>query len=241
MKKQMVGEMPWTKILGMVEDLICKLRHGKILPEQLAKFLKNENPFESAKQVVFRGVNALVKEWVKFYKEVFNLDVDFSNLAIPAKRDIFNWLVIMLQGLTAQKLYDKCKDLFHCWKWTDKSLDEVLDQDKSARNPANGIYAIWLRDRVEADEELKNKSAINLQQSNIQGITLEQRLLLELFYYWKTKKHLDIDNVTLCSGSRYYVGYVPGVYWSSILGRLYVDWYFPGTADGHLRSRQAVS
>lgn len=233
--------MPWTKILGMIEDLICKLRHNKILPEQLAKFLKGENPFEPAKQIVLRGINALVEEWVKFYKEVFKLDVDFSNLQIPAKGRSFNWLIIMLQNLTAQNLYDMCKELFKAWKWTDKSLDDVLDQTKSSRNPANGTYAIWVRDRVEADEELKSLSADDLKQKNIQGITLEERLLLELFFYWKTKKHLDINNWTLCSGSRFHDGGVPGVDWNRYSDGLGVGWDDSDDADGGLRSRQAVS
>jgi hypothetical protein len=164
-----------------------------------------------------------------------------SDICVPEKQDGFNWLIIMLQGLTAQKLFDKCQELFGVWKWTDKSLDDVLNQAKSICNPKDGTYAIWIRDRVEADEELKNRSANNLEQNHIPGITLEERLLVELFYYWKTNKHLDINNITLCSGSRYDDGTVPGMSWGGSLDRLRVFWCRPDDAHDALRARQTVS
>jgi hypothetical protein len=234
MKKKMVGEVPGN-LLGMLADLLHKIQNGVIRIEELARFLKRENPFEAP------SYHKFINEWEKFYQKVFGLTVDLSQVRVPDPRDGFNLLVVMLQGLTAQKLFDKCKELFRAWKWTDKNLDEILDQAKSVHNPANGNYAIWLRDRVEADEELKNRSANNLQQDNVRGITLEGRLLLELFYYWKTGKHLDVQNWTLCSGSRCFGGSVPDVSWSSGVDRLDVSWYGPGSSDDSLRSRETVS
>jgi len=242
-------QMPdWMeRVAKLFREIFQQLWRGFLEPgkglslEQLQLFVEHRNPFEVAQTAISGRFDKLKKEWQKFYKQVFNLDADFPNLTIPAKRDVFNWLIIMLQGLTAQKLYDRCKELFGAWRWVDKSLDEVLDQTKSARNPANGTCAIWIRDRVEADEELKNKSANDLKQENIQGITLEERLLLELFYWWKTKKHLDIDNRTLCSGSRCVGGVVPYVHWRRFYDRLDVRWSYPVDAYDRLRSRQAVS
>lgn len=236
MKEKVVGSMSeWS---GMLKDLFRQIADGSITLGQLGKFLEHRNPFEATKQVVLRGVNILVEEWQKFYKEVFNLDVDFSNPQIPGKREGFNWLVVVVPGMTPQRLFDKCKELFNAWKWTDKNLDKII---KSDRNQANGPYAVWFRDRVEADEELKNLSVNDLKQKSIQGITLEERLLLELFYFWKTKKHLDISNWTLCSGSRYSDGNVPNVDWIGHDDKLYVYWYHPDYAYDGLRSRQVVS
>jgi len=234
MKKQMVGGVPGN-LLGMLADLLHKIQNGIISMQELARFLKRENPFETP------SYHKFLNDWEKFYKQVFGITVDLSQVHVPVPRDGFNWLVVMLQGLTAQKLFDKCKELFHVWKWTDKSLDDVIDQTKSVRTSVNGCYAIWLRDRVEADEELKNRSANDLEQSNVQSITLEERLLLELFYFWKTKRHLDIQNWTLCSGSRALDGDVPGVGWRSHDGGLGVDGCNPDDADGSRRSRETVS
>jgi hypothetical protein len=49
---------------------------------------------------------------------------------------------------------------------------------------------------------------------------------------------MESDNL---SGSRYYDGNVPGVYWVSVVGRLYVNWNGPDDASGSLRARQVVS
>ena len=70
------------------------------------------------------------------------------------------------------------------------------------------------------------------------GITLEERLLLEIEYFKKTGKHLDVENWTLCSGSRYQDGYVPSAYWDG--DEFGVDWY---GSDGRFacgRARSAV-
>jgi hypothetical protein len=59
-----------------------------------------------------------------------------------------------------------------------------------------------------------------------QGITLRERLLLELAYFDKTGKHLDINGVTFCSGSRGVAGSVPSVSWSGSevrVGSCYLD------------------
>lgn len=235
----------WVKKIGtMLAEIFRQLclglqgsRQGLTL-KQVQLFIEHRNPFEATKQVVLRGINVLVEEWQKFYKEVFNLDVDFSNPQIPGKREGFTWLAIMIPGFNAERLFDKCKEMFRAWKWTDKNLDEIV---KSDRNQVNGPYAVWFRDCVEADEGLKSLSVNNLKQKNIQGITLEERLLLELFYFWKTKKHLDINNVTLCSGSRCDDGYVPSVSWYGYDDRLDVDWYSPDSVVDVLRAREVVS
>ena len=67
----------------------------------------------------------------------------------------------------------------------------------SERTAKNGPYAIRVRDRVEADEELKNRSARDLQQQGILGITIEEREIFELKYFTETGQHLDIVNWTL--------------------------------------------
>lgn len=90
----------------------------------------------------------------------------------------------------------------------------------------------------EADEDLKNKSANDLEKEGVEGITLRERLLYERRYFEKTGQHLDIKSITLCSGSRYAVGHVPCVYWDS--DELSVHRYSPGDRYDFLRSRRAV-
>jgi hypothetical protein len=190
---------------------------------------------------VLIGVNfsnaELISEWENFYRSL-GINCDLSGVAIPDNPGDFDRVIIVAQGVTPQKLYNKCKELFPCWKWTDKNLSEIIISD---RVPKNGSYAIRIRDRVEADEELKNLSANELKQQRIQGIILEERLIYELKYFKETGKHLDIDNWTLCSGSRYDDGDVPFVNWFDYYGKMCVSWCGAGVASGSLRSRETVS
>ncbi len=114
--------------------------------------------------------------------------------------------------ITAEWLFQRCQERFTCWKYTDKSLDQMVVRND--RDPGNGAYVAWFRDRVEADEELANRSANELQRRAISGITLAERLVLELDYFSRTGKHLDIRSITLCSGSRCGDGGVPCVAWA---------------------------
>lgn len=60
----------------------------------------------------------------------------------------------------------------------------------------------YFKKNVEADEELKNLSANDLEKRGGEYITLRERLIMELEYFKATGKHLDIYNVTLCAGSQ---------------------------------------
>lgn len=190
-----------------------------------------------AKYSVEWQTNKALMEWFSLYKGYFDIELNFASLNIPERCPGFNWLVVISHEVTMQMVYDKCKQLFGAWKYIENSLDQAVPTND--RYTKNGHYAIWVRDRVEADEELKNNSADDLKASNTPGITLLERLLLELKYFKETGKHLDIDNVTLCSGSRRSGGRVPYVYWNS--DKLYVTWDDPDGRSGALRSREVVS
>ncbi len=174
-------------------------------------------------------------DWQDFYRDVFNLEFDFSEISIPDKKSGFDRLIIVAPGMTPQVLFNKCSELFSTWKYTDKSLDEVITSDRTS---ANGAYAVWFRDRVEADEEMKNIYANQLKKQKVISITLEERLLMELKFYQETGKHLDVSNITLCAGSRHDGGNVPGVDWLD--SELEVSWYDPDNQHDDLRCRVAV-
>ncbi|KKS65575.1 MAG: hypothetical protein UV67_C0014G0011 [Parcubacteria group bacterium GW2011_GWC1_43_12] len=235
-KRQVVGSMSeWS---GVLKDFFRQIDDGSKTLRQVQLFNEGKNPF-----VETANIDSFA-EWNLFYRENWqslglSAEPDLSGLAIPEHRKGFDRLIVVAKGLTPQKLFDACAGLFPCWKWTDKSLDDVIDFSFQARNPQNGSYAIRVRDRIEADKELKNRSADDLAQGNISAISLAERLLYELKFFRETRKHLDIQNITLCSGSRYLDGHVPRVRWYG--GRLLVHWSFPGDSSGSLRSRQIVS
>ena len=139
--------------------------------------------------------------------------------------------------MTPQKLFNQCKELFPAEKYTGKDLDKITTSDRDAEKEA---YAIWVRDRLEAD----GKPGLSADEIKKQGLiteTLEERLIQELEYFSRTKKHLDENTATLCAGSRSRLadGDVPSVFW--IDGRLKVLWYGTVLHDDDWRAREVVS
>src|SRR3989344_1015537 len=223
MKKEMVGDAPGST-LGMLADLMHKLQHGVRTPEELDMFLKGQNPFIMGDDIL--------ADWSMFYLDTFGITKDFSGLIIPKKKKGFDRLIIVAEGMTPNVLFDKTKEFTTAWKYRD-NLDEIVSGRK-----ADHDYAVWVRERVEADEELKNLSANDLKEKNILGITLEERLLYGLKFFKETRGHLDIKNWTLCSGSRNPGGGVPFV--DLFSDEVYVYWYGSDDADDRLRSRAVV-
>jgi len=230
---------------GQMKDLASAIVQG--IPSDLTfeaaqRFIEKKKSLVAEVRKIFAvsnpadGFSNLLYTWQSFYHQVFGAEVDCFGIDIPERQDGFDRLLVIAEGMTPQRLYDKCVELFSCWKWTDDNLDEVVSSERTAKS---GAYAIWVRDRVEADEELKNISADKLKERNIPGITLEERLIYELKYFKETGKHLDIDNITLCSGSRLSSGGVPLVYW--FRSEMRVLWAGPDVRGGGLRARQAVS
>lgn len=177
--------------------------------------------------------------WTNFYQKYFNLKVDLSAVKIPDYQEGFDWVIIISTGLTINQVLKALKRQMKVWLYKDDLSDK--DIPKNDRDAKNGSYAVRFRKRVEADEELKNYSANDLQDSHTAGITLLERLIMELAYFEESNgQHLDIENWTLCSGSRGSDGNVPGVCWRSG-GGLRVNWADLGDARDYLRSRAVVS
>ena len=181
-------------------------------------------------------VSILISSWKDFYQKFFGIDADFSKISILEKQPGFDRLIIIAQGLTLNQVYSKCAENFPCSRYTE-NLDKAITQND--RDSNKGSYAIWARDRIKADEELKNLSANDLKKKNILGITLLEHLLYGLKYWVETGKHLDIQSWTLCSGSRDSDGNVPNVRWYD--DELEVSWHYPDNRSDDLRARAAVS
>jgi len=193
MKKQEVGGVPGN-VLGMFADLALKLQNGVITPGQFGKFLKKQNPFDKVNSDYLK----LLVNWQAFYHNL-GINCDLSDIRIPDDPGGFGRVIIMAQGITPQLAYDLCAKNFPCWKYTNDSLDKIVTSERTTKD---GPYAIRIRDRIEADEELRNRSYNDLKKQGIIGITLEEREIYELKFFKETSKHLDIEKITLCSGSR---------------------------------------
>lgn len=185
-------------------------------------------------------------QWCRFYTEVFGMRKERAKslyLTLPDNSLSLGWMVVIPKGFTLNQV-------FHVMQ-SKMTVSSYIGDDLDARVPVNDRtsetdYAIFIRDRIEADEENKNLSANQIATKGIKGMTLLERLLLELFYFWKKqtagesdldKMHLDVKNVTLCCGSRRSDGSVPCVSWGSDGREVYIDWCSPDGSDGSLRAR----
>jgi hypothetical protein len=173
-------------------------------------------------------------DWVEFWKS-FGLAV--ADVQLPPQRAGYDRLLVIPKGLTTEGAFQICRELFPCHKYVRDDLDQFVTTNSRAAQ--NGAYAIWVRQRIEADEEFKNKSACELQACGHIGITLLERLVYEAKYFKETGKHLDVENVTMCAGSRNCYGSVLGVDFNGIC--LNIDWFFVGTYHERLRSREVIS
>lgn len=234
----MLGKSTSRETSELLKSIIERLfgSEGEYWAKVYNKAHRKENPFEGA---VINPHQKEVRSWKKFYEKVFDESCDFSNVSIPKKPEGDWWLIIVAKGMKPQRIFDRCREKFgDAWKWTEEDLDKIITSDRTADK---GHYAVWVRANVEADEQFKNLSANQLKELGHKGITPEERLLLELFYFWKTKKHLDIQNWTLCTGSRYSDGGVPIVSFHPYSGRVNVYYDGADNAYPHLRSREIVS
>jgi hypothetical protein len=177
--------------------------------------------------------------WQKFYQEE-GIEIDFSSFEIPEKPEGDWWLILVVSRMTCNKVIQAMRKKFKVWAYIE-DLDKAIDLAKEQRRAIDKSYAVWVKANIEADPELKNKSANDL--SAMPAITLLERLLLEIFYFnfASSGNHLDIENVTLCTGSRSSDGDVPYVYFYRYDGKVRVNWAHPVRAYVILRSRQAVS
>ncbi len=226
MKSGNMFERLW-KLQASANQLVLE---GKREPEILAELLQ---------KFVFGNAVPDIN-WLETYKALGKLSeyAEFANSHdIKAAPDF--WVVPVINGVTCNKVVGVLRQLgVEVYLYTDE-LDKMVPAND--RDPSKGSYAIGFRRTVEADEENKKKSANALAKESHKGITLLERLLLELGYFLATGNHLDTSNTTLCAGSRCSDGNVPGVVWSVVDRGVYVRCYSPDYACGVLRSRSAVS
>jgi hypothetical protein len=182
-------------------------------------------------------ISAIRKKWEIFYKEVFNLTVDFSQVKIPHNDGILNFLQFMAPGLTYPQMHYKEKDMYSgCFdvdnSWPYKMhlrFEEATDIAK----------AIWHSGNYEPEDNYADKSADWILENQIKTMTCLQRGVFGLFVYWDAKVMIDKVFSTYCTGSRYVYACVPRV-GVGIFG-LEFDWVDSNDANGNWRPRCIIS
>jgi len=225
MSDEVVGDMSeWS---GMLSEFFRQIKDKSKTKEQVQAFLENRNPFV---------ITDVKSEWVEFYRKYFRLNVDFSAVIIPADPGGHARVIFIPKGLTIMQVVKAMRKKFGVYLYAEE-MDKVVRKNDRV---ADHNYAIRVRDRVDADEELNYLSANQLKMRGDIVITLLERLVYELKYFDETGSHLDIDNWTLCAGSLSSDGNVPNVRWYSRNPGLHIDPFFPDFSTYQLRARSVV-
>lgn len=228
MTNKVVGEQTSVTAAQMAE-FWRQVAAGTITREQFQAFLEHRSPF---------GCSVPGIDWPKVY-EVLGMEAEYAEAVntLDVTQGEGLWTIPVVQGVTCNKLVAALRKLgVNVYTYVDDLDKGVPTNDRS---PDKKSYLVSFRRNVEADPDNKNRSANDLAKVGHMGITLLERLLLELGYFLATGKHLDVSNWTLCSGSRRSNGSVPYVNFRD--GKVYVLWCHPGAADDNVRSRSVVS
>src|SRR5690606_25206156 len=109
--------------------------------------------------------------WKTIYKKYFNLDINTSIIEDrPGKRVIF-----IAEELRIQQVFDALPFKKHTY--IDSDLDIAVGHN--TRTP-NNDYVVYVVQDIEVDKKFENHSAHSMTRN---GITLLERLLLELCYF----------------------------------------------------------
>jgi hypothetical protein len=144
-------------------------------------------------------IESQIKLWETFYKELFGMNEDFSQVSIPKHRPGFDRLIIVAHGVTLEMVCSVACSRFGLSTslWRDIASFNKIE----CRDTKNGSYAILVRDDVDADRTHINRSIDYLKRENINGIMIIEYLFMALFRLGLDGTTLDCQTSTLCSGS----------------------------------------
>jgi hypothetical protein len=162
-----------------------------------------------------RGTAVQIEEWAQFYREIFDLNVHYSEVNIPARPSGFYRLIVVAQGLTLKRIIEVARKHFPVDLGGDSRRYFSTDEETRGthdRLPTQS-YCVWVRDRIDPDEEYVYVRPGVLARDGVKCITLLEHLLFHLKYFRETGKFLDRNaRQTLYAGSHYSDGGVVAVF-----------------------------
>ncbi len=199
----------WEFVLALLKDLIgdgWTEEDLKVLRARRAEVLAFLRGAQTPEGLKGMSTEAQLARWVALYREVFGIELDSASIKIPERKPNFDRLLVVAKGMTPSVIFAAKAKLFPSWKWCENLDCEIV----SIRSAKDDSYAVWCRNRQEADEENRNQPANSFKQEVC--LTLEERQLFGIAYKRETGQHLDVRHYTICAGSRLRSGFVPLVY-----------------------------
>lgn len=202
-------------------------------------FLYNKNSLTIKNKEVLMESNNIEVIWEQIYFDYFSLNKKFN---LPSdyiyKKD--HLIIFKTKDLTNYKLVEALRKKIKICSFFENNNPSIIEDYEDF-----GDYLAIFDNEIEPDLDLANISISEFvnKKSVESRINFSDRLLLEIFVYSQRKKHLDIKNATLCSGSfvRNSKGiFIPSIYWDFVFSRLDIS-LFPISGRGsNIMSREVI-
>lgn len=146
-------------------------------------------------------------DWRSFYQSEFGIalgNVDISAAFTGSER-----LIVVAQSLTADDVLAHCERYFRITFGMPRPVaNNIRHEDRNS----NRSYAITIPPHFKSKKSGSVPNADSFIAAGHRGMTLLERLLLELKHFVETGKHIEgASSSTLCTGTRMDADFIPSV------------------------------
>ena len=160
--------------LGQFKDIAATLVQtvpADLSSDDAQRIIENKGWLIGEVQDLFTLRKLLLDEWVQFYHDAFDLNVNFSTLNIPRARPGFTRLIVVAQGLTLKRIMQRTNE--HITVAASEQFRYFYGDEetrgKHDRLPTE-TYAVWVRDKIDPDAERADMPPRLLMHRRVQGI-----------------------------------------------------------------------
>lgn len=156
--------------------------------KDIRKLLQNNVPVVPIVAQELGGFDPKFPRLHTFFKEIFNLDIDY--IPCPIKEG-FDGYMIVPQGITEDMVFDAYdKKYGNTWKYYESITKEIKEQQKRPKTP----YIFAYKDQIEPDT--LNKSYDDFCNDGKNYMVPIEGLLVSLYRRWDKGDMLDVKGIT---------------------------------------------
>ncbi len=230
-----ISDIGSTLASNVIKDL-C-LAEAKIIISNKKEFNKFVREAE-LRFLINHWLEKQIRSWSSFYLRYFNYSlkkpsIDYHTLlkatadlyhypldvSSSFRRALYSLQLIIVGKIPFTQIVKRCEELlrlkifYGIVEMNRRNYEERLTWN--ARD-TNIEYSILTKDSVEALDPLDSNRDFD-EKRTVRGITLTEQLLYTLKYFADGEtydQHLDLEYMTVCTGSRFDSYCVPAVYWA---------------------------
>lgn len=191
---------------------------GVLSPKTILRKLRHTIPSLPSEETIAKAMGGEVvelhdeiDEWLMFWNHC-GITLQRDAIVVPKWSEDCGELIVMPEGITAERAYEVCARMNTCEKFKPSGVDDIdLDRvTSSERDAKNGPYAV--RTYIWPEEKQRHEySAKEARENRIKGITLAESLVLITKCAFMGRS-FTYDSMIRCDGSRFINGRVPIIF-----------------------------